>query len=178
MLSFDLLTTKQVGFCCWFGFCVFFCLFLIKPLIFLSLIIVFFGWSKSCFSLIICWDERLWDTETVSLISDENIYERSDSFSLCYPSDDIFSECLRGTRHILFKQVPWTMILSLNTSKLVSETRNYIKQEAKQISKETERAQQQLSCESSWLLHSGKTGDFTISQSIRRETESRLRKNN
>lgn len=71
-----------------------------------------FGWSKSRF--IISWDERLCDTEAVSLISDENIYESSDSFSLCYPSDDIFSESLRGTKHMLFKQVPeqWYCLLT------------------------------------------------------------------
>lgn len=36
----------------------------------------------------------------------KNVYERSDDFSLCYPSDDIFSERLKGTKHMLFKQVP------------------------------------------------------------------------
>lgn len=46
----------------------------------------------------------------------------------------------------MFKQVPWTMILSLNSSKLMLETRNDKKQEAKQVSKEIECAQQQLSC--------------------------------
>lgn len=62
--------------------------------------------KKIYFPLIICHDERLWNTEAVPLISDKNIYERSDNFSLCYPSDDIFSERLKGTKHMLFKQVP------------------------------------------------------------------------
>lgn len=130
----DLLTTNQI--------------FLIKTLIFLSFIMLF-GWSKSRFSLRIWWDERLWDTEAVSLSSDENIYERSDSFSFCHPSDDIFSECLRGTKHMLFKQVPWTMVLPLNSVRLMSENRNVKRQQAKQVSKEIKYAQQQLSCESS-----------------------------
>lgn len=76
-----------------------------KTLTFLSLTMLF-GWSKSCFPLIICWGERLWDTEAVPLISDENIYERSDGFSLSYPSDNIFLECPRRTKHTSSKQVP------------------------------------------------------------------------
>lgn len=42
----------------------------------------------------------------MSLILDENIYKRSDSFYLCYPSNDISLGCLTGTKHMLFKQVP------------------------------------------------------------------------
>lgn len=136
-----------IGVVCWFTYYKSDFFFLIKTLIFLSFIMLF-GWSKSRFSLI-CWDERLWDTEAVSLSSDENIYERSDSFSFCYHSDDIFSECLRETKHMLFKQVPWTMVLPLNSVRLMSENRNVKKQEAKQVSKEIKYAQQQLSCESS-----------------------------
>lgn len=65
-----------------------------------------FVWSKPYFLLIICCDERLWNIEAVPPISDKNIYERSDNFSLCYPSDNIFAERLKGTKQMLFKQVP------------------------------------------------------------------------
>lgn len=84
--------------------------------------------------------------QAASLISDDNIYERSDSLSLPDPSDDISLECSRGTKHVLFKQVPWTMVLPLNSGRLMSENRNVRRQEAKQVSKVIKYAQQQLSC--------------------------------
>lgn len=67
---------------------------------------------------------------------------------VCYPSDNIFLECSRRTKHTLFKQVLWKWYCLLTVSSLC-QNRNVKREEAKQVSKEIKYAQQQLSCESS-----------------------------